>query len=630
MSIKLLIAGLLILLMAGQGMALSCGDALNSDGTIYTLTSNVSSGGNCFTITASNITLDGAGYEINYSINATGYGISASTYNNITIKNLLLSSSNVSNGNSSGIFFSNITNGNITNNTITTANASDNHGVYFESNTSSVNVSGNTITTYGVWSKGINIKTNCFNNSILSNTITTSGGTNAYGIITENAGTYNNISNNIITTSGTMGLGIVSHVSNYDIITNNTIVTTGQGASGIYLSENTLMDNYHVVTGNRVNVSGGGSTYGMYFYNAGKYINASGNTINSSTTNAIRLTNSSFETLDSNIIYSTNISGHGIYQETGANNTFNSNTITTSGNTSYGIFLTTSSVNDTVSNNVISTSGLSSHAMKVDLSSNSNQFSSNRFTTTGVTANGIVLATNNNTFTNDIITTTDANAYGFQITGANDNNITNLTISSVGIGAYPLATAFRNRFVGGSIISSSSYDYFLASPSNNTFQNTNFSAARKVYFSNAATFFNYSNVSNSNIWILTNMSAVSYLNKRSAFSSFTQNNISWQDISSVSGTRGYYTVSGLYPNVNYTVSNNTVPEYHISDSSGTISFNLTLSTNNIKVTTNYRSKQNPFIAVEVAAMATAATIALYTIYRRRGRGGRIYGFMPFL
>jgi len=39
---------------------------------------------------------------------------------------------------------------------------------------------------------------------------------------------------------------------------------------------------------------------------------------------------------------------------------------------------------------------------------------------------------------------------------------------------------------------------------------------------------------------------------------------------------------------------------------------------------------NPFTAVEVAAMATAATIALYTIYRRRGRGGRIYGLIPFL
>jgi len=47
----------------------------------------------------------------------------------------------------------------------------------------------------------------------------------------------------------------------------------------------------------------------------------------------------------------------------------------------------------------------------------------------------------------------------------------------------------------------------------------------------------------------------------------------------------------------------------------------------------YKSREllkNPFTAVEVAAMATAAAIALYTIYRRRGRGGRIYGFMPFL
>jgi len=40
--------------------------------------------------------------------------------------------------------------------------------------------------------------------------------------------------------------------------------------------------------------------------------------------------------------------------------------------------------------------------------------------------------------------------------------------------------------------------------------------------------------------------------------------------------------------------------------------------------TNY-----PLVAVEVT-LGTAAAIALYTIYRRRGRGGRIYSFMPFL
>ena len=103
----------------------SCG-TLDSANTVYTLTSNVSSQGTCFTIAAENITLDCSGYWINYSINGTDYGrgVYANQFN-ATIKNCNVIDGNMSSTYSSrqGILFSNQDNGTIYNNTITSNNS---------------------------------------------------------------------------------------------------------------------------------------------------------------------------------------------------------------------------------------------------------------------------------------------------------------------------------------------------------------------------------------------------------------------------------------------------------------------------------------------------------------------------
>ncbi|MFC1685912.1 NosD domain-containing protein [Nanoarchaeota archaeon] len=63
-----------------------CGN-LDIANTTYTMTQNVSSDGTCFNVMANNVTLDCAGYLINYSQSSTGYGINISGYNVTTIRN---------------------------------------------------------------------------------------------------------------------------------------------------------------------------------------------------------------------------------------------------------------------------------------------------------------------------------------------------------------------------------------------------------------------------------------------------------------------------------------------------------------------------------------------------------------
>ncbi len=95
-----------------QGQGLQCG-TLDSENTIYILSSNVSSNGTCFTVTQPNITLDCNGYWINYTGNDTGYyfGIETNQFNT-TVRNCNIYNYTI------GIFFNGADNGTIENNNI--------------------------------------------------------------------------------------------------------------------------------------------------------------------------------------------------------------------------------------------------------------------------------------------------------------------------------------------------------------------------------------------------------------------------------------------------------------------------------------------------------------------------------
>jgi len=78
----------------------SC-QTLSSANTVYTLNQTVNSSGTCFTISGENITLDCAGYTINYSVGggANQYGV-YSTQNYTKVWNCTIIDGNISAANS--------------------------------------------------------------------------------------------------------------------------------------------------------------------------------------------------------------------------------------------------------------------------------------------------------------------------------------------------------------------------------------------------------------------------------------------------------------------------------------------------------------------------------------------------
>ncbi|NOQ55625.1 MAG: hypothetical protein GQ477_02340, partial [Nanohaloarchaea archaeon] len=147
--------------------------SLTIENGIYELVGNVSSDATCFTIEADNITLDCAGYTINYSQSSVGYAINNSGgSDNITIKNC-----NVVQGSTSqdayAIYGYEMENSTIDNNIITTY-GSYSHAVCLNSSSILNNITNNTIMAYGSWGYGIYLVSSD-SNTIADNNITNPG-----------------------------------------------------------------------------------------------------------------------------------------------------------------------------------------------------------------------------------------------------------------------------------------------------------------------------------------------------------------------------------------------------------------------------------------------------------------------
>lgn len=177
---------------------------LNQAGAYYILTANISSSGTCLTIRAQNITLEGQGYNINYTMTGSGYGIvNTGGYSNITIRNLSLNQNNVVATYSHGIYFKNVANSRVENLFINTKGNSS-RGIYLDSSNSNYfsgfNIATSNTGAYDIYSKSSN--SNVFANFNISTT-----GSNSHGlyIITSNNNRYPNLN---VSTSGSSAYGI--------------------------------------------------------------------------------------------------------------------------------------------------------------------------------------------------------------------------------------------------------------------------------------------------------------------------------------------------------------------------------------------------------------------------------------
>ncbi|MBI2564994.1 right-handed parallel beta-helix repeat-containing protein [Candidatus Woesearchaeota archaeon] len=479
--------------------AANCADvAGNSSGQTgfvnndLTLTANILNiNGTCFTINASNLLINGGGFNI--SSNGSGTGLSdVGGFDNVTIRNFagILNFTH-------GINLSSVENATIFNNTISNANAANGYGIYLKSNANYNNISSNTINTSGSNGYGIYIDTITQRNIILSNNINTSGAT-AYGILLDNS-KEQIVSGNTINTFNTDGYGIyLSGSPSGNNVTGNVITTRGTTAYPVVLSTPRVYNN---ISDNNL-TSHANTVHGVFFNNAHNQT-FSGNRIetNGSSAVGVRLLTSNPEnnTIQLNTIITNGTSAFGIelVNPITVTNRFLSNRINTSGTTAYGIYLPNSK-EQVVSGNTINTFNTDGYGIYLEGSGPSgNNVTGNVITTRGTTAYPVVLSTprvynnisdnnltshantvhgvffnnaHNQTFSGNRIETNGSSAEGVHLITSNpeNNTISRNTIITNGTDAYGILSStitVTNRFLSNKINTSgaAAYGIFLSS-----------------------------------------------------------------------------------------------------------------------------------------------------------------------
>ena len=235
-----------------------------------TLVGNVSSAGNCMEAVTSPVTLDCAGRTITFGNSTAGRAINATSYNNITVKNCVISGGTSSGGNTA-ISLSASLNSYIFNNTIFTYGTSGNTGILLQRGTNDTQLVNNSITTNSTTSgsEGIIIDgsdVGSFRNSIIGNVIFVNGSSANRGINLAAGANHTLIDNNSITTYGTgsnnRGIDTSLRTGN-TTISNNRIATGGAGGG----NEGILIQSGHnnTITSNRITTNGTSSNYGIKF-----------------------------------------------------------------------------------------------------------------------------------------------------------------------------------------------------------------------------------------------------------------------------------------------------------------------------------------------------------------------------
>ncbi len=316
---------------------------------------------------------------------------------------------------------------------------------------------------------------------------------------------------------------------------------------------------------------------------------------------------------DSNITTSGS-SGYGIYLASSSTNTLSNNNITTSSSSGYGFYLSSSS-NSNITGNIMNTTN--AYAVYVSPSTtasyynhtidttNTEQgkpiyyyFANSSITIENLYDIGQLYVTNSTNITIRNITVLNKDGIILAMTknsSVSDSNIT--TSGSSGYGIY-LYSSSTNNITGGSIISKLSYDYYLQSAGiTNNFTNTNFTAARRIYFADITSWFNYNN-NTGNIWLKTNVS-VALMEITRTLVNWNNTLMKWND-TNISGIfYANYSLTGLQASTQYQVQNT-------SRHGGiTVPYNLTTNTDGVLPSFNINLSGNTEIAVFSISIDTA-------------------------
>ncbi|MBI2138972.1 right-handed parallel beta-helix repeat-containing protein [Candidatus Woesearchaeota archaeon] len=240
--------------------------------------------------------------------------------------------------------------------------------------------------TYATVSQGYGITVSGYNYTTIRNcTIIESGGavSSSYAIYIVNS-SHGAIWNSTISTAGSSNVGIYGTTSSQNYSINTTrIETTGSGAYGLYLDSTS---NYFTLKDSFITTTNGGA-YGAYLYGVSNTTLENVNITTSGMTSYgvyLQTASPTVQTTNTSIIRSnittTQQTGYGIYLQAGANNTYMlGHNITTSGVDAHGIFVSSSSYNE-MRNNTLKTTDASASSIYIYQSSISNLMEKNRIT----------------------------------------------------------------------------------------------------------------------------------------------------------------------------------------------------------------------------------------------------------
>lgn len=352
----------------------------------------------------------------NTNITVDGWGIFTwAGANNIQLKNNIINATSPSYG--AGIYLQGTISGtNITGNTI----YSEYNGITILSTATQTNVANNQLLKSA--NRGISIESS--GNVLSGNTISGAG---VYGLYFANSST--NVSTSVISSTN-YPLYLTATADDTRIISSNISRSSGSAIDLLSGADRVYFDNVQVVSG---------TARGFYLAGTSNNLTILNSNITSVTEGVYVVTGGTGWNLTNNIV----TSGGSGFSFTGVTNSyFGYNNITTSGSSAYGVSLDPTSNGDTFSNNILRTTGSASHAFAMSGSDN-NIISRLNVTTTGESAYGILVTTpdqinmaTGNVFSNSS-SLTGGSASASNLACAlyllgNNNNFTNLDLKTTG------------------------------------------------------------------------------------------------------------------------------------------------------------------------------------------------------
>lgn len=375
------------------------------------------------------------------------------------------------------------------------------------------------------------------------------------------------VNHNIKVSSNYADSPIITFLKNCDIYITQSMIPYKIDKSDTYycLNESVRIDNQ-----NAINFSSGvqNSILDCQEYNI------DGN--NTANTAGVYLTGIS---TSNNIITNCNITDfyHNVHIYNGPNNIISNNRISNSDNN--GIKVESTS-NNVITDNIITMTKINSQG-GIELSySNNNIIFSNTITTSADVIDAIsLIGSNNNIISSNTMNVVGSSSDGIWFSGSNYNTLFNNIITNMNPAhGIHISSSYNNNITGGSVISKSGFDYYLdGAGTTNNFTSTNFTAYRSIYFQDTTSWFNYNNETTGNIWLKTRISSATNLTRR--LSDWSQTLMRWNDSTAQSVT-ATYNITGLTPNNNYIVYNNSIPiagSPFNSGSNGQINFTINLS-----------------------------------------------------